>query len=143
MENIINDKIIDLLIKESEVACKKGEVPVAAIIFDDKGKIVSKSHNSRQKKYSVIDHAEINAILKAEKKIKDWRLDGYFMAVTLEPCDMCSVVIKECRLEKVFYLLKKNGKVNIILDNKDEIKGYIKEKEVLECNLKKFFSIKR
>ena len=103
----LDKKILDLLLKNAEKAYKKGEIPVSAVILDQSGRIISSSFNDRQKKYNVLGHAEINAILKAEKKVRDWRLDGYSMVVTLEPCNMCSVIIKESRLDKVYYFLPK------------------------------------
>jgi tRNA(Arg) A34 adenosine deaminase TadA len=48
------------------------------------------------------------------------------MLVTLEPCDMCKTVIKEARIDKVFYIVprysfKKQNKCtafeNLTLDN--------------------------
>lgn len=90
---------------ESLKAYKKDEVPVGAVIVYN-GKIIAKSHNVRQNRHNVLGHAEIMAILKAEKKIRDWRLDQCEMFVTLEPCALCEQIIKECRLKKVNFLLK-------------------------------------
>lgn len=101
------NEYMQLAYKESLKAFKKKEIPVGVIITKN-NKVISKAHNDRQKKYSVLGHAEINAITKAEKKIKDWRLDGCEMYVTLYPCEMCEKIIKECRLSKVYYLLEKN-----------------------------------
>lgn len=98
------NKIIKILKKEIDKAIKEDEIPVAAIIEKD-GKIISKAHNTRQNKYSCINHAEIIAILKAEKKIRDWRLNNYNLYVTLEPCDMCKKVIEESRIKNVYYIL--------------------------------------
>ena len=115
----IDKKILDLLLKTAEKAYKKGEIPVSAVILDQEGKLVSSAFNCRQKQYNVLGHAEISCILKAEKKIRDWRLDGYYMIVTLEPCNMCSMIIKESRLDKVYYFLPKKSdneswEINII-----------------------------
>ena len=48
--------------------------------------IVATGYNNRHKKGYVLGHAEINAIIEAEKKLKDFRLDGYTMVTTLKPC---------------------------------------------------------
>lgn len=63
-------KYLEILIKLIKKAEKKQEVPVACIILDKNGKIISKKINNRQNKYNVLGHAEVNAILKAEKKNK-------------------------------------------------------------------------
>ena len=64
------------LLKEIEKGIQKSDLGLNPT---NDGKIISHSYNTRQKKYNVLGHAEINAIIKAEKKIKDWRLNGYKM----------------------------------------------------------------
>lgn len=132
---------LDILIKLIRKAEKKQEVPVACLILDNNGKIISKKINNRQNKYNVLGHAEINAIISAEKKIKDWRLDSYTMIVSLCPCELCQQIIKEARISKVYYLLEnKNNKK--ILTNMEEIKKK-KYKEQYKNILQKFFIDKR
>lgn len=87
-------------------AMKKNEVPVSAIIVKN-DKIIAKSANKRHNKYDVCNHAEIIAIKRASKKLKDWRLNDCEMYVTLKPCSMCENVIKQSRIKKVYYLLDK------------------------------------
>ena len=50
-------------------------------------------------------------ILKGTKKLKSWRLTGCDLYVTLEPCAMCREVIKEARVENVYYLCDKTKNV--------------------------------
>lgn len=141
----IDENIIKILKKDAFKAFKRGEIPVSAIIVDELGKIVSHACNSRQKAYDVLGHAEITAIKKAENKIKDWRLNGYRMYVTLEPCNMCSMVIKESRLDQVFYFLpKKNDDLNLDISiNKILIEGYDDEKKYFNDLITSFFNNKR
>ena len=141
----IDKKILNLLLKNAQKAYKKGEIPVSAVIVDQSGNVISSSFNDRQKKYNVLGHAEINAILNAEKKIRDWRLDGYSMIVTLEPCNMCSMIIKESRLDKVYYFLPKKSdndswEINI---NKEQIKEYKEYTNNFKQLLTDFFNNKR
>lgn len=96
--------------KEALKAYKRNEIPVGAVIVRN-NKIIARGFNNRQKKYNLLGHAEINCILKAEKKVKDWRLDDCEMYVTLEPCEMCNVFIKESRLKNVFFLVSKQKSV--------------------------------
>ena len=124
-------------LKEAKKAFKKNEVPVGAVIVRN-GKILAKSHNDRQKKHKVTGHAEINAILRAENKIKDWRLDDCEMFVTLAPCKMCSAIIKEVRIKNTYYLLP-SGEENDFL----KIDGLDTETIQYENVLKKFFESMR
>ena len=102
----MNDKYLKQLIKLAKKASKKKEVPISAIIVKD-GKIISKAFNKRIKNNNVLDHAEIMAIRKAEKKLKDWRLFDCDLYVTLKPCSMCETIIKQARIKNVYYLLEK------------------------------------
>lgn len=101
-------KYYDLVFKEAYKALKKGEVPVGAIIVKN-NKIIAKAHNNRQKNNNVMGHAEINCILKAEKKVRDWRLDECDLYVSLEPCSMCDAIIKESRIKNVFYVISREN----------------------------------
>ena len=60
--------------KEAKKAYKKAEIPVGCVIVKD-GVIISKGHNLRETKNNSLAHAEIIAINKACKKLKNWRLD--------------------------------------------------------------------
>ena len=91
-----------IAILEAKKAYIKGEVPVGAIIvYQDK--IIARGYNVRETKKSVFGHAEIVAIMKATKKLKQKFLDGCSLYVTLEPCLMCAGVIQAARIKKVIY----------------------------------------
>ena len=133
----MNEKYMNFAIKEAIKAQRTGEIPVGAVIVKNY-KILSKSHNDRQKKHNVLGHAEINAVLKAENKMKDWRLNNCDMYVTMYPCSMCETIIKESRIDNVYYLVEnQNNKSN----NKNFIR-YNADQNVMnnyEKMLKKFF----
>lgn len=141
----IDKKVCDLLLKNARKAFNKGEIPVSAVILDKKGKIISSSYNNRQNSCNVLGHAEILAILKAEKKLKDWRLDGFSMIVSLEPCDMCSMIIKESRLENIYYFVPKNGSDSelCIAINKKKIESYDEYTKKFRDLLTSFFDNRR
>lgn len=105
-------KYIELVLKEAKKAYNSGEVPVGAVIIKN-NKIIAKAHNMVEKKKNSIMHAEIIAITKASKKIRNWRLNNCDMYVSLEPCDMCKAAILLSRINKVYYLVKKDKNINI------------------------------
>jgi tRNA(adenine34) deaminase len=92
-------------------AIKTEEVPVGAIIVY-KNHIISKAYNRRNKTNNVLMHAEIEAIQKASKLLKTWRLSECEMYISLEPCSMCKEIIKESRIKKVYYLLNNEKVIN-------------------------------
>ena len=103
----MNQKIYDELDRLVDIAIKKNEVPIAALIVKE-GKIIAKAYNKVNKSNNILDHAEIICIRKASKKLHNWRLNDCELYVTLEPCDMCREVIKKSRVGKVYYLLSQN-----------------------------------
>ena len=115
------EKYMKIALNEAYKAYKNNEIPVGAVIIH-KNKIIAKAKNNRQKKHNVLGHAEINCIIKAEKRLKDWRLDECEMYVTLEPCEMCYQIIKESRIKKVKYLLSKNPTKNPTKNEYEKLK---------------------
>mgnify|MGYP000106953871 FL=1 len=123
---------------------KKSEVPIAALIIDENGKIISKAYNTRNIKQQTINHAEILAITKANKKLKSWRLNKCTLYVTIEPCDMCKSVIKESRIQNVYYLLPRlpeKNQYNKTIFNK--LKDMSEKEDKYQEIINKFWKNKR
>lgn len=99
---IMNEKFMEIALKEAKKAYIMGEVPIGAVIVKD-NKIISKAHNTKNNKNCIINHAEINAIVKASKKLNNWRLIDCEMYVTMIPCPMCASAINQSRLSKIYY----------------------------------------
>ncbi len=111
-------------LKEAKKAGLENEVPIGAIIVLN-DKIIARAHNRKIRNQSATGHAEILAIEKAGKKIKDWRLNDAELYVTLEPCPMCAGAIMQARIKKLYYGAydQKAGSVDS-LQKMYEIKGY-------------------
>lgn len=95
-------KIIELSTKSLE----SNDVPIGAIIVKD-NKIIGEGFNTRERDQNILGHAEINAIKEASTRLNNWNLKGSIMYVTLKPCSMCMDVIRESRIDFVYYLLDK------------------------------------
>ncbi len=127
----MEDKFMDIALEEAKKALQKENVPVGAVIIKN-NKIIAKAHNLKKSSKNVMDHAEIICIKKANKKIKDWRLNGCDMYVTLEPCEMCKEVINSSRITNVYYSSKRRNKVNyqqtryILVSNKNNYQEILK-----------------
>lgn len=89
-------------LKEAQKAAKNDEVPVGAVIVHN-NKIIAKAHNKREHKKDATAHAEILAIKKACRKLKNFRLTECDMYVTLEPCVMCIGAILNARIANLYY----------------------------------------
>lgn len=87
---------------EAEKARKKGECPVGAVIVRNNA-IIGRGHNLRERKQSVLMHAELEAIRKASHVRESWRLQDCDLYVTLEPCPMCAGAIIQSRIRRVYF----------------------------------------
>ncbi len=137
----MEEKIYKELLKECNKSLKSDDVPVGAVLVYN-NKIISKGHNTRESKDTILNHAEINCILKANRKLKRWHLEDCVLYVTLKPCSMCQNIIKQSRINKVIYYVdkpeskKEYNKVRIIQEKTDYSQKY---KEMLT----NFFKSKR
>jgi len=138
-------------IEQAEKALGKDEVPIGAVVVDPEGSIVARAYNNVHKKGCQTEHAEIRAIKKACKKIGDWRLNGYALYVTLEPCSMCMGLIRLCRFSKLFfgadsplfgYRLDNDTDLDVYKKDTVKIQKGILAKESVDI-LRRFFKKKR
>ena len=86
--------------KEARKAYRRKETPIGCVIVRD-DKIIARGRNRRDRSGNVLAHAEIEAIRKACRKLRDWRLEGCTMYVTLEPCPMCAGAIVQARMDRL------------------------------------------
>ncbi|MBQ9011265.1 MAG: nucleoside deaminase [Bacilli bacterium] len=132
------NKYMEIALQEAKKSLLTDDVPVGAVIVE-KGKIISKSHNTKEKKQSVIRHAEINAVEKACKKKKTWYLNDCEIYVTMEPCEMCMGALKEARIKKIIYAVKKEKLNRLKEPNLEQINDAGESKKLLKL----FFENKR
>jgi tRNA(adenine34) deaminase len=128
------------------------DVPVGALVVNDKGEIIGVGENLREKNNDPTAHAEIVAIKEAAQKIDNWRLDDLTMVVTLEPCAMCAGAIVQTRMKRLVFgaFDEKAGAVGSVWDvvrdtralTKIEVISGVLEKECAQV-LTKFFKGKR
>ena len=86
----------------AKLAFNNDEVPVGAIVVNNE-KIIGRGFNQVIAKNSVSSHAEINAINEASQFIKNYRLKGCDIFVTLEPCHMCAKAIVDARIDTLYF----------------------------------------
>tara|TARA_Y100000590_G_scaffold212348_1_gene240676 strand:+ start:8541 stop:9032 length:492 start_codon:yes stop_codon:yes gene_type:complete len=95
---------MQLAIELAKSASDNDEVPVGAVIVERKSSnILAAFSNQMRADHSAINHAEMLAIQKATKVLKNERLVGCDLFVSLEPCPMCAHAISIARLDRLFY----------------------------------------
>ena len=95
-----DEKYMKKALLQAQRAYELGEVPIGCVIVYE-GKIIGRGYNRRNTDKNTLCHAEITAIKKASKAMKDWRLEGCTMYVTLEPCPMCAGACVQARIDRV------------------------------------------
>jgi tRNA(adenine34) deaminase len=83
-------------------AAEAGEVPVAAVVYQD-DRILAEAANNRQATADPTGHAELVAIREAGQALGHWHLNECSLAVTLEPCPMCAGAMVNARLGRLVY----------------------------------------
>src|SRR6266511_1471240 len=83
-------------------AAKQGEVPVGAVVVKD-GAIVGRGFNAPISAKDPSAHAEIQALREASAALRNYRLEGCSLYVTLEPCAMCAGAIMHARIARLVY----------------------------------------
>lgn len=79
--------------------------PFYAAIYDEKGDLIAKAQNSVIPGCDCTNHAEMNAIRLAQKKLNTYDLSKYNLSlyVTAEPCIMCAGGIMWSGIKNVYF----------------------------------------
>ena len=96
-QKALDERFMKEALRQAKKAAGLGEVPIGCVIVRE-GQIISRGYNRRTTDHNVLAHAEIMAMDRACKKIRDWRLSDCTLYVTLEPCPMCAGAMVQSRL---------------------------------------------
>jgi len=92
-------------LKEAQKAFDLDDVPVGAIIVY-KNRIIGRAHNQIKLLRDPTAHAEMIAITQASSNLKNERLKGCDIYVTMEPCPMCAGAMVLARIRKLYFAAK-------------------------------------
>ena len=117
----------------------EGEVPVGAIVVLE-GKIVGEGWNRPIGTSDPTAHAEIQALRSASLALKNYRLTGASLYVTLEPCDMCVGAMFHARISRAIFGAM-DPKKQVLKNNLQLVGGVLAQ----ECGalLSNFFASRR
>lgn len=92
---------MNLALQEAERASEEDEVPVGAVVVFE-NRLIGRGYNRMKSLWDPTAHAEILAITAACQALKQSRLDGADLYVTLEPCVMCAGAIVLAKIKRLF-----------------------------------------
>jgi tRNA(adenine34) deaminase len=117
----------------------EGEVPIGAVVVLE-NQVIGEGWNKPIAAHDPTAHAEIQAMRSAALKLKNYRLTGAVLYVTLEPCDMCVGAMFHARIARTVYGAKDPKK--LMLKNQVKLEGGVLAEE---CGaiLSRFFAGRR
>jgi len=139
-----SDNYMELALDQAKLAKKMGDLPFGAVIVCH-GEIVGEGKCENGTIGDVTDHAEMNALRKACRKLGKNKLDDCTIYCTNEPCPMCAAAIFQAKIPNVVVGLTRDDLPNllrprkILMKNLAEDSGYpisietgFMKKEILE-----------
>jgi len=139
-----SDNYMESALDQAKLAKKMGDLPFGAVIVCN-GEIVGEGKCENGTIGDVTDHAEMNALRKACRKLEKNKLDDCTIYCTNEPCPMCAAAIFQAKIPKVIVGLTRDDLPNllrprkILMKNLAEDSGYpisietgVMKEEILE-----------
>jgi tRNA(adenine34) deaminase len=103
MSRLTHEAAMRLALGEAERARVLGEVPVGAVVVSPEGLVIGAGCNRPISALDPTAHAEIDAIRAAAQDVRNYRLTGCTLYVTVEPCLMCVGAMVHARIDLVVY----------------------------------------
>jgi tRNA(adenine34) deaminase len=99
---VTDQEYMHMAIEQARSAALRGEVPIGAlVVLDDK--IIGAAGNRTISDCDPTAHAEIVAMREAALAIRNYRLTGAAVYVTVEPCAMCAGALVQARIARLIY----------------------------------------
>jgi len=102
----------------ARAAENQGEVPVGAVVVSSDGRTIAEAANGPIALNDPSAHAEVLALRQAGASLRNYRLPGCVLYVTLEPCAMCAAAMVHARIERLVFAARdpKSGACGSVLD---------------------------
>ena len=152
MSGLTHEAAMRLALGEAERARRLGEVPIGAVVVSPDGLVIGAGCNRPISAFDPTAHAEIGALRAAAQQVRNYRLTGSTLYVTVEPCLMCVGAMVHARIALVVYGTaepKSGALVSTIraheaagLNHRLEIRGGVLEEEC-RATIQDFFRTKR
>lgn len=93
---------MELALEEARASALAGEVPIGALLVHN-DEVLARSGNRTIRDNDPTAHAEIVVIRESARLLRNYRLAGTTLYVTLEPCSMCAGAIIQARIARLVY----------------------------------------
>lgn len=87
---------------EAAAAGTRGEVPIGAVVVRA-GRMLARAGNDSVAARDPTGHAEVRALRAAARRVRNYRLSGVTLYVTVEPCVMCVGAALHARVKRLVF----------------------------------------
>ena len=101
-QDLIDGRFMRQALTQAAEARQRGEVPVGAVVVLE-GAVIGAGFNQPISARDPTAHAEIVALRAAASHLRNYRLAGAVLYVTIEPCQMCVGAMVHARIARVVY----------------------------------------
>ena len=91
-----------IALEEAQKGARAEEIPIGAVLVLG-GKVMARNHNRCVTTGDPTAHAEIVVIREAAKRLRNYRLLGSVLYVTVEPCVMCVGAMIHARISRLVF----------------------------------------
>ena len=95
-------QFMELALAQAAKAAQLGEVPVGAVVVLE-NEVIAEACNQQITLNDPSAHAEVLALRSAAAALKNYRLPGCELFVTLEPCTMCCGAMVHARVSRLVF----------------------------------------
>lgn len=92
-----------LALDQARTAGERGEVPVGAVLVSADGEVLASAGNRIIELRDPTAHAEMQVLRAGAANLRNERLIGTDLYVSLEPCAMCTAAISFARVARLVY----------------------------------------
>jgi len=93
---------METALAEARKAVEAGEVPIGSVAVHE-GVVIGFGQNRVLRDSDPTAHAEVVAMREAALALRNYRLNGVTLYVTLEPCAMCAGAMIHARIDRLVY----------------------------------------
>jgi len=98
-----DESLMRIALEQALLSADAGEVPVGAVLVGSEENIIALAGNNTIQACDPSGHAEMRVLRQASMVLKNYRLPGTTMYVTLEPCAMCAAALVHARVERLVF----------------------------------------
>lgn len=108
------NKFMSVCIELAKTNWDNDQYPIAAVVINSDGSIISTSSSNLRKKNDPTNHPEMEAIRNASDVLNSRFLRGCYLFTTLEPCPMCTSAAIWAKMQGIVFGAYQEDAINYV-----------------------------